>query len=128
MNFMYTSISRLRGEGLTEVECPDARARERIAMVSEMINRITGQYFLSLYEAARKLSGRGSSLMFHPKFVPIIQIDGLLLAPLGDTPETLDWDTYLIHNQRFVARTGYTSSARAGSGVHGGIFMEGYGN
>jgi len=126
MDFMYTSVARLRSEGLTAADLSDALAIQRISLISRMINRITGQYFQPVWYEALKLSGRDSPLIFLPDLEPIIKIVELALTPKGYDPEILEEDDYVLHSERFIARIASTVGRVAQ--LASANWVEGYSN
>jgi len=128
MDFYYTSIARLRAEGMDETRYPDeSLLRRRILMLSKMINRITNQYFQPVYDAEQRMSGRDSALLYLSKKVPILQIDEINFHPEGSTADVIDSDYYVIHLERFFARqAGYY--LRGDASLSTGTWEEGFEN
>jgi len=103
MEFQYTTIQRLRDEGLSVTDVPDARALELIKDMSDFINLLTDQWFQPV-EATYYLDGKGDDILHVPNLIPIIKLTTL---SLDDT--AIDADTYVV-KERLIEKISSTFS------------------
>lgn len=85
MSAAYTSIARLRAEGVTVAMASDGRLTELIAEASDEIDRITRWWF-EPRELTLALNGNGNRILALP--APPIEIESV---EIGETPAG-DWD------------------------------------
>ena len=76
--FEYTTITRIRAEGLASGSLSDADTRLLIREMSKVINNVTGQWFWPI-ESKERLSGRGFPVVSHPSAIPILEVRSLQL-------------------------------------------------
>ena len=69
----YTSIARLRAEGVTGIQATDQRLHDAIYFASRKINTITDQYFTTIRKESR-LSGRGTQCLLFQNLIPIVKV------------------------------------------------------
>ncbi len=74
--FQYTTIERIRREGFTPGQLPDAEALPLIQEASEVLTDILGQWFNPIREQ-KLLDGHGSSLIYYPNRIPFIEVVSL---------------------------------------------------
>lgn len=109
MLYQYSTLKRLRDEGLPKTTLSDAATLQRIRLASEMINKVTGQYFSPTREDDTPLSGEESSNMIFSNFIPILQLERIIYEPIGATPAQLEDDEFAIKRSRFIRRISATS-------------------
>lgn len=85
MSAAYTSIARLRAEGVTTAMASDDRLAELIAEASDEIDRITRWWF-EPRELTLALNGNGQRILALP--APPIEIESVTLGEVAAT----DWD------------------------------------
>jgi len=67
---VYTTVEALREEGVTPFEADDSRLEALIEEASELIDRLTGQFF-EPRKQVRRFNGSGSHTLFLP--VPLLE-------------------------------------------------------
>jgi hypothetical protein len=95
--FEYTTVKRLRDEGLTQSVLSDERALELIQDASDTINEITGCVFVPL-PATVRVDGRGSAIVNLPGLIPLIKVDRarMLLDSATGQMQTIDKEWYVV--------------------------------
>ena len=85
IDWKYTTISRLRTEGIDVTVLDDDDALRLIRLYSERINRWCAQWFYPVNESIR-LDGRNLPAIWRPDKIPIIEVDQLRVQVLGSNP------------------------------------------
>lgn len=85
INYKYTTIQRLRDEGLSSGDLNDTKADRLIRLYSDRINRWTSQYFFPVKETIR-IDGTGLEGIWRPDKMPILEVDTLTVDVLGSNP------------------------------------------
>ena len=85
IDWKYTTISRLRTEGIDSAALSDGDALRLIRLYSERINRWTAQWFYPVNESIA-LDGRNLSGVWRPDKMPMIEIDELRVQVTGSNP------------------------------------------
>ncbi|MEW6556025.1 MAG: hypothetical protein AB1349_01570 [Elusimicrobiota bacterium] len=90
--FEYTTISRLRNEGISVQELDDQRARDIIELMSLYINSLTDQWFTPVEDTV-SLDGNNTSSIFLRNLIPIIKVKRLCVSDEVIEPEKyqIDW-------------------------------------
>lgn len=107
MLFRYATIADIRAEGLTVAQMSDADVLRKLADAGEEINRLTGSFFIALYEQ-HIVAGRDSALLHHTKFVPIIRLDALYATDpgvVGNDPELIPSSVYAVSKRSVELKT-----------------------
>jgi len=92
--FEYTTVTRLRAEGILAADLSDADARIIIRTMSKVINNVTGQWFWPI-ESKERLRGAGYSVLSHPSQIPILELRSLE-AQFGNTTSAYSSDAYSV--------------------------------
>jgi hypothetical protein len=104
-SFVYTTIQRLRDEGVSASVLSDATALQRMKAVGKMINRLTDQWFVPL-ESLERLSVAPRAPFVHlDNQIPILEVQSLKLADSTGRLTTMAADRYRI-DDRYIALTG----------------------
>lgn len=122
-SFAYTTIARLREEGLTTAQLSDARAIERIKLAGKIVNRVTSQWFVPIEGTERISVSPDSSIAWHPSLIPIIEVRSLKLADFSGA-----LTTYTASRYRIDDRLIYLSEPRWGTSVEDKIARLEYGD
>ncbi len=85
VNFRYTTVSKIREEGIDKTELPDVRARKLISSFSDRINRWTAQWFYPVKETV-VVDGRNLAGIWRPDKMPILEVNSLTVDVLGSNP------------------------------------------
>lgn len=85
VNFRYTTVSRIRAEGVDSTELSDTRAQRLISSFSDRINRWTAQWFYPVKETV-VVDGRGLPAVWRPDKMPILEVNSLTVDVLGSSP------------------------------------------
>lgn len=78
IDFRYTTLQRLRDDGITIAELSDVNAIRLIKFYSEMINKWTGQWFFPIKETIN-LSGKGRASIWREDLIPILEVDSITI-------------------------------------------------
>ena len=84
-DFAYTTIQRLRDEGITAAVLSDAAAQAAIRRASTTINRVTGQWFFPVESTERISVPFKRSTIHLPNLIPILRISSLILETVGSS-------------------------------------------
>jgi len=105
----YTTIAALRAEGLTSTECPDAKVKYLIRLMSAVVDKMTNQWF-SPVEAAFRFDG-GDKLIRMYNSVKILELTNPVTVihqnPLdedSEIEEEFESGDYAIA-ERFIKKT-----------------------
>lgn len=93
----YATIQQLRDEGLTVTEVSDDKARSLIRLMSSMLDRLTGQFFVP-EEMTLLRDGDRSGMVTHPELVPILEVMELYHV----SREMLDADIDLLEHEDWI--------------------------
>ena len=93
--FKYTTITRLREEGVDINDASDERLRRLISVVGEIINGVTGQCFNPIRRVIR-LDGKNDRLIALPNRLPFIDMDEVSIVVDSVPPTVLEADDWYI--------------------------------
>lgn len=110
IQYLYSSIRRLREEGVTPKQAGDGKLLELIQGSSETINLLTAQFF-SPVEAPVRCAG-GYSILHHPKLVPILKVNGIYELENGSRYLVSSSDYDFIPGERTIRSLNGTFSSR----------------
>ena len=100
--FQYTTITRLREEGVDTASASDSRLRTLISLVGEIINSVTGQCFNPVRRDIR-LDGKNDRLISIPNRLPFIDVDDLSIVVDGSPSTALETnDFYIAESNRRI--------------------------
>lgn len=108
--FEYTTLSRIRAEGITSGTLTDAQVRTLIRQFSKLINQVTGQWFWPI-ESKERLNGKGFPVVTHPYMIPILELRSLERESsyiYDSSPSSYDTTQYVTHD-RYIELVGYNS-------------------
>lgn len=115
------TVEQVRNEGVTEDQADDARIDSLIALSTQFINRITGQFF-EAQSMTLTLDGNGRSLLHLPIFCA--KISELLIGSTGSDNGSDYVDNAILYNRTFPTDDRKNPKIRLSDGV----FTEGYQN
>jgi hypothetical protein len=95
--FEYTTLSRIRAEGITSSSLSDADCRALIRHFSKVINNVTGQWFWPL-EYTERMNGKGFPLISHPSSIPLLEIRSVSLQSSAGINAYLSED-FVVHDR-----------------------------
>ena len=95
--FEYTTLTRIRAEGITSASLSDADCRALIRHYSKVINNVTGQWFWPL-EYTERMNGSGFPTITHPFSIPLLEVRSVTLDK-GDSTVAYGADEFVVHDR-----------------------------
>jgi len=122
-DFAYTTVQRLRGEGITTGSLSDARARELIRRAGKTINRATSQWFVPLEVTERFSVDIIETIAHQDNLIPIIKVNNLNVMGTDGSLTLIKSGDYRV-DDRLIELVQQPLTGRAGAEARmGGLIL-----